>query len=226
MLERDKIYLGDCLELMKDIPDKSIDCVLTDIPYNECNRIDNGLRNLDKSKADIGDFDLEELTSLLCDKTKGSIYMFCGINQVSEIRKTMTAKGLSTRVIVWEKTNPSPMNGDVIWLSGIELCVFGKKKGATYNYHCKNTVLRYPCGSGKVHPTQKPVNLFRELILASTKEGDVILDPFIGSGTTAVAAIKENRHFIGMELNKEYYDIACERVNKEREEIENSLFNM
>ena len=127
-MDIDKIYLGDCLELMKDIPDKSIDCVLTDIPYNECNRAGNGLRNLDKSKADIGDFDLEELTSLLCNKTKGSIYMFCGINQVSEIRKTMTAKGLSTRVIVWEKTNPSPMNGDVIWLSGVELCVFGKKK--------------------------------------------------------------------------------------------------
>ena len=127
-MEIDKVYLGDCLELMKEIPDKSIDCVLTDIPYNECNRIDNGLRNLDKSKADIGNFDLKELTSLLCDKTKGSIYMFCGINQISEIRKTMTSKGLSTRVVVWEKTNPSPMNGDVIWLSGIELCVFGKKK--------------------------------------------------------------------------------------------------
>ena len=225
-MDIDKIYLGDCLELMKEIPDNSIDCVLTDIPYNECNRAGNGLRNLDKSKADIGDFDLEELTSLLCDKTNGSIYMFCGINQVSEIRKTMTARGISTRVIVWEKTNPSPMNGDVIWLSGIELCVFGKKKGATFNYHCRNTVLRYPCGSGKVHPTQKPINLFRELILASTKEGDVILDPFIGSGTTAIACIKERRHFIGMELNKEYYDIACERIKKEQAEIENYLFSL
>ena len=224
-MDIDNIYLGDCLEMMKDIEYNAVDCVLTDIPYNECNRADNGLRNLNKQKADIGDFDLEELKSPLCDKTNVSSYMFCGINQVSEIRKTMTAKGLSTRVIVWEKTNPSPMNGDVIWLSGIELCIFGKKKGATYNYHCKNTVLRYPCGSGKVHPTQKPVNMFRQLILASTKEGDVILDPFIGSGTTAIAAIKEKRHFIGMELNKEYYDIACERIKKEKAEVENSLFN-
>ena len=215
-MEIDKIYLGDCIEIIGNcMEDKSVDCVLTDIPYNECNRADNGLRNLNKSKADIGEFDLKELTSLLCDKTKGSIYMFCGINQVSEIRKTMTAKGLSTRVIVWEKTNPSPMNGNVIWLSGIELCVFGKKKGATFNYHCRNTVLRYPCGSRKYHPTQKPVNMFQELILASTKEGDVILDPFIGSGTTAIAAIREKRHFIGMELNKEYYDIAIKRVKDE-----------
>ena len=95
-----------------------------------------------------------------------------------------------------------------------------EEKSATFNYHCRNTVLRYPCGSGKVHPTQKPINLFRELVLASTKEGDVILDPFIGSGTTAVAAIKENRHFIGMELNKEYYDIACERIKNENEKRE------
>ena len=222
-MDIDKVYLGDCLQLMRDIEDNAVDCVLTDIPYNECNRADNGLRNLNKSKADIGDFDLEELTSILCDKTNGSIYMFCGINQVSEIRKTMTTKGLSTRVIVWEKTNPSPMNGDVIWLSGIELCVFGKKKGATYNYHCKNTVLRYPCGSGKVHPTQKPVNLFRELILASTKEGDVILDPFIGSGTTAIAAIRENRHFIGCELDEGYFKIATERIRKAQQEPK-SLF--
>ena len=118
------------------------------------------------------------------------------------------------------------MNGDVIWLSGVELCVFGKKKGATYNYHCKNTVLRYPCGRSKVHPTQKPINLFRTLISASTKEGDVILDPFTGSGTTAIAAIKEKRHYIGMELNKEYYDIACERIKKEQSEAENSLFSI
>ena len=68
---------------------------------------------------------------------------------------------------------------------------------------------------GKVHPTQKPVNLFRELILASTKEGDVILDPFIGSGTTAIAAIKEKRRYIGMELNKEYFDIAQNRISNE-----------
>ena len=222
-MEIDKIYLGDCLELMRDIEDNAVDCVLTDIPYNECNRADNGLRNLNKSKADIGDFDLEELTSILSDKTKGSIYMFCGINQVSEIRKTMTAKGLSTRVIVWEKTNPSPMNGDVIWLSGVELCIFGKKKGATYNYHCKNTVLRYPCGRSKVHPTQKPINLFRALISASTKEGDVILDPFMGSGTTALAVIASKRHFIGCELDEGYFKIATERIRKAQQEPK-SLF--
>ena len=207
------------------IPDNSIDLVMTDIPYGEVNRADNGLRNLDKDKADIGCFDVTELTDILCDKTRGSIYMFCGFNQVSDIRKAMTAKGLSTRIIVWEKTNPSPMNGEYIWLSGIELCVFGKKSGATFNEHCKNTVFRYPSGGSKIHPTQKPLNLFRRLLLASSNECDVVLDPFMGSGTTAVACIKEKRHFIGFELDKEYFDKACERIEKEQKEIKYSLFN-
>ena len=92
MIELNKIYNEDCLEGMKRIPDGSVDCIVTDIPYNECNRADNGLRNLDKDKADIGMFDVAVLTENLCDKTKGSIYMFCGFNQVSTIRQTMSQK--------------------------------------------------------------------------------------------------------------------------------------
>lgn len=215
MLEINQIFNGDCLELMKDIPNGSIDCVLTDIPYNEVNRESNGLRNLDKGSADIGMFNLEELTTTLCDKSKGSVYMFCGINQVSEIRMAMSGCGLSTRLIVWEKTNPSPMNGDKIWLSGIECCVFGKKKLATFNLHCKNSVLRYPCGKHDIHPTQKPIELFSYLLNASTNEGDVILDPFMGSGTTCVAAIRQKRHYIGIELDPHYYEVAKKRIETE-----------
>ena len=192
-----------------------VDCVITDIPYNECSRESNGLRNLDKDKADKGNFDITNLTKTLCGKTKGSIYMFCGINQVSTIRQAMTNEGLSTRIIVWEKTNPSPMNGNNIWLSGIELCVFGKKSKAAFNLHCKNTVLRYPCGVNKIHPTQKPIALMSYIVNASTKEGDTVLDPFMGSGTTAIACIREKRNFIGFELNKEYYDKACKRIQLE-----------
>jgi DNA modification methylase len=221
-IELDKIYNCDCLIGMKRIPDGSVDLVLTDIPYNEVNRESNGLRNLDKESADVGDFSLTELTKAICDKAKGSVYMFCGINQVSTIRETMTACGLSTRLVIWEKTNPSPMNGDKIWLSGIECCVYGKKSGATFNLHCKNSVLRFPCGKHDIHPTQKPIELFRYLLTASSNEGDTVLDPFMGSGTTAVACIKEHRHFIGFELNKEYFDKAVKRIKREQQQL--SLF--
>ena len=141
--------------------------------------------------------------------------MFCGINQVSTIRKTMMNEGLSTRIIVWEKTNPSPMNGNKIWLSGIELCVFGKKSKATFNLHCKNTVLRYPCGVNKIHPTQKPIALMSYIVNASTKEGDIVLDPFMGSGTTAIACIREKRNYIGFEKSEEYWRKSMERIRNE-----------
>lgn len=219
MIELNKIYNEDCLIGMQKIPDGSIDCVCTDIPYNEVNRTSNGLHNLDKGSADIGNFDTADLTRTLCQKTKGSIYMFCGTEQVSDIRATMVEKGLTTRLIIWEKTNPSPMNGEKVWLSGVECCVYGKKAGATFNEFCKNTVFRYPVESNDIHPTQKPVNLFRRFILASTNEGDTVLDPFMGSGTTAIACIKEKRNFIGFELNKDYYDKACKRIRNEQAQL-------
>ena len=214
MIELDRIYNEDCLVGMACIPDGGVDLVLTDIPYNEVNRPDNGLRSLDKGAADIGDFPLPELTAALCAKTRGSIYMFCGINQVSGVRSAMSGLGLSTRLIIWEKTNPSPMNGDRIWLSGIECCVFGKRKGAPFHLHCRNTVLRHPCGRHDIHPTQKPVGLFRELLLASTDEGAVVLDPFMGSGTTAIACIQTGRHFVGFEKDPDYFARADERIRE------------
>lgn len=215
-MELDRIYNEDCLEGLKGLPDNSVDLVLTDIPYGEVSRESNGLYDLDYGAADVANFDLTELTQILCKKTKGSIYMFCGIGQLSYIRNVMVELCLSTRVIVWEKKTVNPMNGEHIWLSGLELCVFGKKPGATFNLHCKNSILRFPSGERKIHPTQKPLDLFRYLIMASSNEGDVVLDPFMGSGTTAVACIIEKRHFIGFELNKEYFDKAAERVRIEQ----------
>ena len=140
------------------------------------------------------------------------IYIYCVTEQVSNIRKLLVQNKMSTRLIIWEKSNPSPMNGDKIWLSGIECCVYGKFPKATFNLHCKNTVLRYPCGRGKIHPTQKPLKMFEDLILASSNEGDTILDPFIGSGTTAIACINTNRNFIGIEKDEHYFNLANERI--------------
>lgn len=79
-------------------------------------------------------------------------------------------------------------------------------------------MLRYPNGDNKIHPTQKPLNLFRELVQTSSNEGDLVLDPFMGSGTTAVACIREKRKFVGFELNKDYYEKAARRVHLEQAE--------
>ena len=146
---------GDCLELMKELPDESVSLILTDIPYGEVNRDSNGLRNLNKKDADTFNMNINQICSEFIRITSGSIYIFCGTEQVSEIRKNLVKEGLSTRLIIWEKTNPSPMNGETIWLSGIECCVYGKKKGGTFNGFCNNTVLRYSTQHSKLHPSQK-----------------------------------------------------------------------
>lgn len=209
-----KMLNADCLAEMAAIPDRSFPLVLTDIPYGEVNRKSNGLRNLDKRDADTASFDVVELTRTLCGKTSGSVYMFCGINQLSTIRSTMTECGFSTRVIVWEKTNPSPMNGTKIWLSGIELCAFGKRQGGVYHGHCRNCVVRHPCGRHDLHPTQKPLALMEELIELSSNPGDMVFDPFMGSGTTGVAALRKGRGFFGIERSAEYFKVANDRVMK------------
>ena len=202
----------DCMKFLAERGSKSVDLVLTDIPYGEVNRKSNGLRNLDKGKADIVTFNLTELVDELCRVTKGSIYIFCGTEQVSEIRRRMVENKMSTRLCIWEKSNPSPMNGDKIWLSGIECCVYGKFPKATFNEHCKNTVFKFPCGRNKIHPTQKPIELFERFILASSNEGDIVLDPFMGSGTTGVACKNHNREFIGVEKDEKYFELAKERI--------------
>ena len=216
---RNTIIQGDCLEVLKQLPDKCVDLVLTDIPYGEVNRDCNGLRELDKADADVVLFDLSELTEELERVCRGSVYVFCGTEQVSILRHNFVEYGLSTRLIIWEKTNPSPMNGQYIWLSGIECCVFARNKNATFNGHCRNTVLRYPCGSSILHPTEKPLAMFEDIIKTSSKEGDLVLDPFLGSGTTAVACYRTRRDFIGIEISPEYCETARKRLQAEKDKL-------
>ena len=211
-----KLLQGDCMELMNNIPNESIDLVLTDIPYNVVNREDNGLRKLDKENADILTFDLINFLEQLYDKAKSTIIIFCGKEQVSIIHsyfndKQKKGKG-TVRQLIWEKSNPSPMNGQHIYLSGVENAIWFKKRGGTFNAHCKNTVFKYPIGRSKLHPTEKNHLLLQELILDNSNENDLILDPCMGSGSTGVVALQNNRNFLGIELNQNYFDIAKSRL--------------
>ena len=219
-----KLLQGDCMELMNNIPNESIDLVLTDIPYNEVNRKDNGLRKLDKENADILTFDLINFLEQLYDKTKSTIIIFCGKEQVSIIHsyfndKQKKGKG-TVRQLIWEKSNPSPMNGQHIYLSGVENAIWFKKRGGTFNAHCKNTVFKYPIGRSKLHPTEKNHLLLQELILDNSNENDLILDPCMGSGSTGVVALQNNRNFLGMELNQNYFEIAKNRIYKQLNNID------
>lgn len=184
------IKQGDCLELMKDMKDNSVDFILTDIPYDEVNRNSNGLRKLDKGVADVLTFDLFSFLDRCYSITSNSICIFCGREQFSDIYKFFANKKGTTRPIVWEKTNPSPMNGQHIYLSGVEFAVWFKKRGGkgTFNAHCKNVVLRHPSGRSKFHPTEKNHELLKELILDNSNPGDIVFDPCCGSGSHLLVA--------------------------------------
>lgn len=214
--ERGKLIHGDCIELMKKFPINSVNLTLTDIPYGEVNRNDNGLRNLNKQAADITTFDIQEFLNLVYRISKSTIIIFCGQSQLSEIKnffqeKQYKSKG-TVRQLIWKKTNPSPMNGQHIYLSGVENAIWFKKRGGVFNAHCKNTVFSYPCGKSKIHPTEKNHDLLRELILDNSNEDDIVFDPCMGSGSHLLIAKNLNRKYIGIEIDKHWYQKAKERI--------------
>jgi DNA modification methylase len=202
----------DCLIGMQAIPDGSIDMILCDLPYGEVNRDTGGLRNLNKGLADVCNIDLHTLVEQYGRVCKGTVYLFCGIEQISVLTKELKLNGFSTRLGQWEKSNPSPMNGTKVWLSASEFCVIGRKPNAVFNRHCEKPIWKYPVGTNKLHPTQKPLKLFEYLIESSTNEYETVLDNCMGSGTTAIACINTNRNYIGFEKEEKYFNIIQERI--------------
>lgn len=125
--------------------------------------------------------------------------------------------------LVWQKTNPMPRNRDRRYVNSIEMASwFVKPKGKwVFNRQSDkfdSNVLTYPIVSGnRLHPTEKNLNMMIDLVLRHTNENDIILDPYMGSGTTCVAAIRTGRRYIGIELDEGYYKIAEERIKQEED---------
>ena len=147
--------------------------------------------------------------------SKDIIIIFCGKGQFSKIFNYFTAKNGTTRALVWEKTNPCPMNAEKLYLSGIELAVwFRKPNSKAFNAFCKNTVFRHPCGSSKYHPTEKNHVLLKELILDNSNFGDLVFDPCCGSGSTLICAKELGRDFLGCDISEKYAKLSEKRVKK------------
>ena len=126
--------------------------------------------------------------------------------------------------LVWNKNNPIP-TGYNIYVNDIEFIVYVREKGATFNVECDLSI-KYKCKkypithySKKLHPTQKPINLIEQFILLHSNENDIVLDPFAGSGTTGVACVNLNRSFIGIEKDKDYFEIAQARIENAQNEL-------
>ena len=212
------IYNTDCINAMRTcMAGDTVDFTLTDIPYDAVNRKGNGLRNLNKGKADLLTFNLDCFLKEIYRVTKNSFCIFCGKEQFGIIYRYFASQKGTVRPIVWQKSNPSPMNGQYVYLSGIELGVWFKKSGGkVFNAHCKNTVFRYPNGSSKIHPTEKNHDLLNELITDNTNTGDIVFDPCAGSGAHLTVAKENGRNYLGFEIDEKYYKIAKERLGKSK----------
>lgn len=230
-MELDKIYNMDCLEGMKQIPDGSVDLIATDPPYILDNQ-GGGLYDKDKGAqyvkelADIKDGFQEAVLDECCRVMKKiNIYVFCSQKQIIPLTDYfVTKRGCNWNLLSWHKTSVVPACGNK-YLSDTEYCLFFREKGVPLfgTFDTKSTYwLTAPNIEDKElwgHPTIKPLHIVRTLISNSSQEGQTVLDPFMGSGTTAVACIKEKRHFIGFELNKDYYDKACQRIDAEKRQL-------
>ena len=237
-MDKLKLYLGDCLEVMKDIPNKSIDLILCDLPYGTTR---NKWDNIIPFNRLWGEYER-------VIKDNGAIILFSDGLFTSKL--TLSNIKLWRYNLVWDKQRGCDfLNANVKPLKSHEdICVFYKKKpvynkqywyskpykrtkngSLSDNYGDRNaawsesvdgrrnplSILSFPRDSSRLHPTQKPLALLEYLIKTYTNEGDVVLDNCMGSGSTGVAALKNNRKFIGIEKDENYFNIAKERISNE-----------
>ena len=210
---------GDCLELMKDIPDKSIDMIVTDPPYSTPTITGFGRKQV-KNVADLSIQETymkclkEEFERIL--KDNAPILVFCDDKYYPSIYRAFY-NWQSVQMIVWDK---GKIGMGKPFRKRHELIVYANRETIDYN-RTENithypTVLNYKVvmEKEKVHPAQKPIKLLEDLILGFSNENDTILDCFMGSGTTGVACINTNRNFIGIELDEKYFEIAKKRIEE------------
>lgn len=223
MTDYDYIEQGDCLELMKKIPDGSIDLVVTDPPYTMTKRGKSCRPNWMPNNMGENVFGgvipdvktwMTECFRVLKDGTH--FYVFCNTNDIQKFLNIADEVGFKLHNILTMIKNTGMPNR--WYLKNCELILFFRKgKAKSINdMRCRDwfCVSMPTQKTGKLHITQKPLEIITTFVTNSSNEGDVVLDPFMGSGTTAVAAINTNRHYIGFELDEKYFQIACDRLDE------------
>lgn len=218
---------GNCLELMKDIPDGSVDAIITDPPYNISR--DNNFHTMGRVGIDFGEWDKDfDLTSWIkvaepLLKKGGNIVIFNDWKNMSYIVEELELNGFQIKDLIrWKKTNAMPRNRDRRFITDYEVAVWAVKKGGKWTFNRLSDTYEIPEIVGGLtpksekldggHTTQKPVYVMEWIIERLTDEGQNILDPFSGSGTTGVACKNLGRNFIGFELDETYFNIAKERI--------------
>ena len=224
-MELNKIYNMDCLEGMRQLPDNCVDLVVTDPPYvietsgaGIYKQADKQyVKELNNMKDGFSTQVLDELCRIM---KKINIYFFCSQKQIIPLLDYFVkGKKCNWNLLTWHKTNPVPACGNK-YLTDTEYILFFREKGVKIygEFKTKFTYYITPLNQSDKkkygHPTIKPMNIVKNLIVNSSLENGIVFDPFMGSGTTAVAAKECGRNFIGYELDSDYYEICNKRLDK------------
>lgn len=225
-----ELKLGDATAIVKEyIAQKTkVDAIITDPPYNISKENNFTTMHNPRKGVDFGHWDnnfdvcgwISDYTKIL--KENGSIIIFCSYLYISFLADKLRENDIEVKdVLIWRKRNPMPRNTQRRYVQDMEFAIWGVKKGAKWTFNKPNdkpylrSIFETSTVSGNertIHPTQKSLELMRQIIRIHTNPNDTIIDPFMGSGTTGVAALLENRKFIGIEVNPEYFDIAIKRI--------------
>lgn len=219
----------DYKELVADMQKQGlqVDCILTDPPYNISRNHQLGFSNMGRAGMDFGKWDygfdqsewIKQCVPLL--KNGGSIIIFNDWKNLSYLVEALESSGCVIKDLLrWEKSNPMPRNVNARYVMDFECAIWAVKGKKRWVFNKPENVpyLRavfksgIVLGSKRLHPTQKQLSVIEEILRIHTNENDLVFDPFSGSGTTALACINHSRKFIGSEIDKKYFEIACERL--------------
>lgn len=214
--ENATLYLGDCREIMPGL--QLVDAVITDPPYG-ISYVTNRRTVMEKPAAIANDTEAPLWSvPLMIDRVKdgGAIYLCTRFDVMAMWQEAITEAGATLKTpIVWDKGNHT--SGDLTGDYGnqVELILFAHKGRHELKHGRPSNLWRVPKDQPGEHPTPKPVGLMARCIENSVTQGGIVLDPFMGSGSTGVAAVRDRRYFIGIEIEPKYFDIACRRIDAE-----------
>jgi len=235
-----KLYNDDCLNILKDIDDKSVDLVITDCPYHI---VSGGCTNIPREDEPSGIFDrrnaftkdtaksgklfenndiefkdwLPEVYRVLKDNTH--CYIMINARNLKDLQVEAEKVGFSfQQILIWDKGNATPNR---YYLNAFEMILMLRKGNAKNinNMGTTNIIRTKNIIGNKYHPTEKPVELMEILVENSSNENDLVMDCFMGAGATAIACRNLNRNFIGIEIDENYFTKTQERLEKEKQQL-------